>query len=372
MPAWIAATNAIAVAIAVLLLVRLLMQRDKSDAELLFAVVCGSLALSLMQSWMSGAPEWMKWAVAIGGSATCNGFWLVSRALFRGEGGVRLSQVLFAAGVALLIAIHRGNALDGGISPPVLTVVIDALLTLTSTSLLALSFIEPLRGWSRQWLPTERRMRLAFVALYGASVLSTTLLGALADAFSELGASHTAAVAICASAMLIFTDRALRYRRRAPLHAIDRDRRVSGREGAGPDEDGTRLEAALKHQLQVLQAYREPELRVTELAARVGTAEHRLSRFITQRLGEKNFNQMLNRYRVAHACRLLAMRDGFGTVLDVSFESGFASLGPFNRAFKSLMGCTPTAYRTACLAGKRPHPPPIESPQPRALSATSK
>lgn len=364
MSAWTAAMNAAAVAIAVLSLVRLLMQRDKSDAELLFAVVCGSLALSLMQLWMGGAPEWMKWAVAIGGSATCNGFWLVSRALFRGEGGVRLPHILFAAGVALLIAIHRGDVLEGGISPPVLTVVIDALLTLTSTSLLALSFVEPLRGWSRQWMPAERRMRLAFVALYGATVLSTTLLGALADAFPELQPWHRAAVAICASAMLIFTDRALRYRRRAPLRAINRDRRVSGRESAGPDEEDTRLEAALRHQLEVVQAYREPELRVTELAARVGTVEHRLSRLITQRLGEKNFNQMLNRYRVAHACRLLAIRDGFGTVLDVSFESGFASLGPFNRAFKSLMGCTPTAYRTACLAGNRPDPPFRECPHP--------
>ena len=43
--------------------------------------------VSLMSPWMDGAPTWMRWAVAIGGSATCNGFWLVSRALFRGEGG---------------------------------------------------------------------------------------------------------------------------------------------------------------------------------------------------------------------------------------------------------------------------------------------
>lgn len=357
MHGWTATMNATAVAIALLSLVRLLLLRDKRDSEVLFAVVCGSMALSLMQSWMGPAPEWMKWAVAIGGSATCNGFWLVSRALFRGEGGVRLQHVLFAAGVAMLIAIHRGSALDAGVSPPAWNVVIDALLTLTSTSLLALSFVEPLRGWSSHWTAAERRMRLCFVALYGASVLSTTLLGALADAFPELQPWHSAAVALCASAMIVFTHRFLQYRRRVPAGASHRSRPLSGKEITVPDEEDARLMALLKHQLEVLQAYREPELRVIELAARLGTAEHRLSRLISQRLGEKNFNQLLNRYRIAHACRLLAMRDGFETILQVSFDSGFASPGPFNRAFKTLMGCTPTAYRTRCLEEKLPEHP---------------
>ncbi len=29
---------------------------------------------------------------------------------------------------------------------------------------------------------------------------------------------------------------------------------------------------------------------------------------------------------------------------------GFASLGPFNRASRAAMDCTPTAYRAACRA----------------------
>ena len=44
----------------------LLARRRKSDAEVLFAVVSGSMALSLMFPWMQGAPTWMQWAVAIG------------------------------------------------------------------------------------------------------------------------------------------------------------------------------------------------------------------------------------------------------------------------------------------------------------------
>lgn len=354
MQMWATTMTAAAVAVSLLSLLALLRRGVRQDAEVLFALVSGSMALSLMSPWMNAAPEWMKWAAAIGGSATCNGFWLVSRALFRGAGGVRLQHVLLAAGVALLIAIHRGSNLSAGASPPAMTAVVDALLTLTSTSLLAFTFIEPLRGWSSQWTPAERQMRLWFIALYASSVLSTTLLGALADAFPDLLPWRRGAVALCASVMIVFTHLALWHRSRVPAPASAPQPRPLDRQTLPLCDDDTRLAARLKHKLEVEQVYREPELRVAELASRLGVAEYRVSRLITQHLGEKNFNQMLNRFRIAHACRMLADPDAFENVFQVSCESGFASLGPFNRAFRALMGCTPTAYRARCMDGGSP------------------
>ncbi|ODU32524.1 MAG: hypothetical protein ABS97_15390 [Lysobacteraceae bacterium SCN 69-320] len=352
MQGWATTMIAMAVATALLSLLALLTRKNKRDAEILFAIVSGSLAISLLSPWMAGAPEWMKWAVAVGGSSTCNGFWLVSRALFRGDGGVRFRHVAMAASVALLIAVHRGNAMHGEASPTALLVVTDALLTLTSTSLLALTFLEPLRGGSSQWTPSERRLRLGFMATYGGSILSTTLLGALADAFPALQPVRAGVVALCASGMIGITHFALRCRRRAPLLPHRRNDPPTEKAVAAPGEDDARLIALLQHHLDVLQIYREADLRVAELAVRLGTVEHRLSKLIGQQMGEKNFNQLLNRYRIAHACRLLAVRDGPGNILQISAESGFASLGPFNRAFKALMGCTPSVYRARCLEGR--------------------
>ena len=351
------AMTAVAVAMSLLSLFILLLRRAKRDAEVLFAVVSGSLALSLMSPWIGDAPAWIRWSVAIGGSATCNGFWLVSRALFRGEQGVHLRHLLLAVGVALLIAIHRGTAMQANASPSMLVVAIDAMLTLTSTSLLALSFLEPLRGWSMKWTPSERRLRLSFMVVYGSSVLSTTLLGELAHAFPTLAPWRAGIVALCASAMITFTHLAFRYRRQVPAPSNHRDRPAPTKQAPAPCEDDARLATLLKHQLEVLQVYREPHLKVAELAARLGTAEYRLSKLITRQLGERNFNQLLNRYRVAHACKLLAMPTAVDNILHVSGESGFASLGPFNRAFKALMGITPTEYRTACLKGEPPQIP---------------
>lgn len=351
------AMTAVAVAMSLLSLFILLLRRAKRDGEVLFAVVSGSLALSLMSPWIGDAPAWVRWSVAIGGSATCNGFWLVSRALFRGDHGVRLRHVLLAAGVALLIALHRGTAMQANASPSMLVVAIDAMLTLTSTSLLALSFLEPLRGWSTKWAPAERRLRLSFMVVYGSSVLSTTLLGELAYAFPALAPWRGGVVALCASAMIVFTHLAFRHRRQVPAPSNHRDRSTPSTQASAACEDDTRLAALLRHQLEGLQVYREPHLKVAELAARLGTAEYRLSKLITRQLGERNFNQLLNRYRVAHACKLLAMPASVDNILHISVESGFASLGPFNRAFKTIMGITPTEYRAACLKGEPPSIP---------------
>ena len=124
------------------------------------------------------------------------------------------------------------------------------------------------------------------------------------------------------------------------------------------DAEEARLAEALRHQLDTLQVYCEPELKVADLAIRLGTAEHRLSRLISQGLGEKNFNQMINRHRIAHACGLLAEAGATASILEISGRCGFASLGPFNRSFKAAMGCTPTAYRAACLAPATSRQPP--------------
>src|SRR5699024_2764560 len=119
----------------------------------------------LMSPWMADAPVWMLWAVAIGGSATCNGYWLVSRALFRGEGGVSAVHVSVAACVALLIAGYRIADLSahGAASP--WASALGSLLTLASSTLLVLTFLEALRGWSASLPLAERRMRVAFMLL---------------------------------------------------------------------------------------------------------------------------------------------------------------------------------------------------------------
>lgn len=104
-----------------------------------------------------------------------------------------------------------------------------------------------------------------------------------------------------------------------------------------------RLEAAMAKG-----AWAEEGLTIAALAGRLGTSEHRLRRLINQGLGYRNFARFVNERRIAAAQALLAdPARADQPVLSIAFEVGFASLGPFNRAFREIAGRSPSDYRAA-------------------------
>lgn len=87
--------------------------------------------------------------------------------------------------------------------------------------------------------------------------------------------------------------------------------------------------------------WREPDLSLTELARRLGTNTHYLSRALNEGLGT-SFSQFVNRLRVEEARRRLL---GDGDVLSIALDVGFGSKASFNRAFRAETGTTPSAWR---------------------------
>ncbi|MFL6652994.1 MAG: helix-turn-helix domain-containing protein [Sulfurifustaceae bacterium] len=107
-------------------------------------------------------------------------------------------------------------------------------------------------------------------------------------------------------------------------------------------------------------AYREPNLTIGALAAKLGLAEYKLRRAINQGLGYRNFNVFLNRYRIRDAKAALAdSTKSHMSVLEIALDAGFQSLGPFNRAFKTETGLTPSEFRRLN-AGKAAAGPVLE------------
>ena len=93
-------------------------------------------------------------------------------------------------------------------------------------------------------------------------------------------------------------------------------------------------------------AWRQEGLTIGGLAAQLGVPEHRLRAAINRELGYRNFSSFVNGHRISAACA--ALRDparGGATVLEIAYEVGFSSLGPFNRAFRAETGRSPTEYR---------------------------
>jgi AraC-like DNA-binding protein len=106
------------------------------------------------------------------------------------------------------------------------------------------------------------------------------------------------------------------------------------------------LLARLEKLMSVERVYRQEALSIGGLAAQLGLPEYRLRRLINQGLGHRNFAGFVNSYRIADAKAGLAdPQQAQVPILTIALDAGFASLGPFNRAFKAETGLTPTEYR---------------------------
>lgn len=94
-------------------------------------------------------------------------------------------------------------------------------------------------------------------------------------------------------------------------------------------------------------AFREPELSVALLAARLGLPEYRLRELINRRLGHRNFPAFVNAYRLRDVEQKLS-DPAFDPqpILTLALDAGFGSIGPFNRAFRERHGVTPSDFRS--------------------------
>lgn len=96
--------------------------------------------------------------------------------------------------------------------------------------------------------------------------------------------------------------------------------------------------------LRVERPYLNPELTLAELAARLQVSPGLLSRVINVQLG-KNFNELINAYRV-EAVKRLALDPAVAhlSILGIAYECGFNSKATFNRAFQKHAGCSPSEF----------------------------
>jgi AraC-like DNA-binding protein len=110
--------------------------------------------------------------------------------------------------------------------------------------------------------------------------------------------------------------------------------------------------------MTIERAYRREGLTIGLLSAELGVPEYRLRQLINEGLGYRNFNAFLNHYRVEEAKAALADPGQKEVpVLTIAMDTGFQSVGPFNRAFKAATDLTPTEFRRLALANNASQPP---------------
>ena len=220
------------------------------------------------------------------------------------------------------------------------------------------------RGYDNDLLENRRRFRLLFLigvslVAVGIAVVEITLGGqppeawmlALQAVVVAILAASVAAWLLRASASHLTFQKMTAAKQAEPTPVMDRQRLI--------DET---LGAALERAMSIDRLYLEQGLTIAALAKKLGVQEYRLRKHINEALGYSNFNAYVNRHRIAAA--KAALRDpqmGHLPVLTIALDCGFASLPPFNRAFRAETGQSATAYRSVALAQARSVNRQIES-----------
>lgn len=268
------------------------------------------------------------------GVGACGWAWLAARALFDpADRDARWPRV-----VALTVAFSGAISAVTPASGPVGRVV-ENVYALSGSAALLLTFVEPLQRYTRDLTVAEKRFRALFVAIYALLVAVSVLgLRAVGEGPDEVLRDNLVKSA-CAFVGLGTLMGAVWFRGRHPLARAG----VTARRA--PTVDDWRLAERLRGLLAKEAIESQADLRIGDVAARLGEPEYRVSQCISAALGFANFNRWINHHRIARAKDLLARPDEQRSILEIAFMCGFSSLGPFNRAFRDEVGMTPRAYR---------------------------
>lgn len=304
---------------------------------------CLAVAAHTLTQWPGELPasRWALapvWALSVMGAGL---FWAFARDLFEDHSmdWRRFSPalLLFAIGI-------------GGVAGPAWTTSAFWLAHNLVGVLLAIHILVLIAtGWRGDLVEQRRRLR-GPVLFAGAGYAIVVLLVQTGELF--VGSAAQLSPLAAAVLMLLGLVSLWAFGRVDPdLFAAPQSPRSAKEESAPIEGADARAAAELDRLMRVERIYREEGLTIAALALRLRIPEHRLRQLINQKLGHRNFSAFLNQWRLGDAKTALgdpAQRDV--PVSTIALDAGFASLGPFNRAFKADTGLTPSEYRARAVA----------------------
>lgn len=202
-----------------------------------------------------------------------------------------------------------------------------------------------IKGKAEDLHETHRKYRTS-VAICFATVLSMMLVSRLIHVLDLFDTSYiwlfVPSIPVCVTLWLVDLRQAL-YPQRALLHT---PKTVNT---PATQKTPAHLDALFK-QITQHKIYHQHGLTLAKLATHMTLPERTLRALINKELGYNNFSDFLASHRIEEAKQRLASSNDANTpVLTIALEVGFSSISPFNAAFKSRVGVTPTQYRKASL-----------------------
>lgn len=218
------------------------------------------------------------------------------------------------------------------------------IVNVAALGLVVIGLWQTLAGRAGDLIEARRRFRLILAVAVGTCIGALTLVTFFAARWLILeGAVVSAGLMVMLALASALTTLAGRW----SAGLLQPPPPVRIRPAPAPaDREESALLAKLERLMEGERIYREEGFGIAVLAGRMGIPEYRLRRLINQRLGHRNFTGFVNSYRLAETIAALSDPAQIQVpILTIALDAGFQSLGPFNRAFKTETGVTPTEFR---------------------------
>lgn len=338
------------------------LKKDKQLVHYLFVIFCGSLCMVAAQKLSAQSIGAYQYLIGLFTCATCNVSWLIARTLFREHSPVSRRHVTFAATIAGLIMFNQTWHYLVSLDPQPLPTSdimwrlkqgVNEVTILLSSSILALSFWEAFRGYSKK-TQSQKMQSIIFgsawvLAVFNASIFSKFIFSAAEiELYNPIIITSSALLIVFAmqGVMLlqakVINNQALKQE--DDIGTINNDT-FNLNENCNQDVE-PELIVGITKLINEQQLYLKASLKISDFAQALMVPEYKVSRAIRYHYKAANFNLFINQYRVKYAKKLLINdQTKEWSILSIALESGFSSLATFNRVFKSIVGDIPNEYR---------------------------
>lgn len=112
-----------------------------------------------------------------------------------------------------------------------------------------------------------------------------------------------------------------------------------------PGENASGLLSKLEKMVLEEELYKNPNLKLSDVASLMNISSHQLSQLLNDNLG-KSFSTYINEFRIDEACKRIVSASNL-KIEEIGYDVGFNSKSTFFTTFKKIKNTTPQLYRKA-------------------------
>lgn len=335
------------------------LKKDKQLINYLVAIFSASLCMIGVQKLSADSIGAFQYVIGLATCATCNVVWLIARTLFRESSPISRRHICLALVIAgliifnqtwhLMVAVDIQNILNDA-QMLRLKQGMNEITNLLSSSILALSFWEAFRAYTSK-NTLQKRQSIVFASAFFMGVFNSAVMPKFLFSPAEIQyynpwiMTSSALLILAAIQYVIYSQEKARVQKSGTQSKLiglgDDDTVKSQKQPVDP-----KIISGIQDLLTKDKIYLQANLKIANVAQALNTSEYLISNAVRNHFDVANFNLFINRYRVKHAQTLL--RDANSqhwSILVISLESGFSSVGTFNRVFKAITGKLPNEFR---------------------------